>query len=425
MATIQLERYANILTKKHIVFTILITSIMLLIFVTDLQYTTELYIGVLYLIVVMLSVWLPSTKYTFFFAIFSTVLAMLGFFYSVYNISPAAYMYQPNFINLSLTVAAIWITTVIAMYIKSITLALKTQQITHAAILDASIEPIVMINKDGIIATASKTIAKTFGWTAEEIIGKKFDSLLSHQYKDIYNSTIINHDNMLNSGLIGNTQEATCINRMRREFPCEISLNYIEIPELGESFFTAVLRDISVRKSYEQKLGWLSSHDDLTKIHNRRYFNTQIDKEWRRMLRSQEPLALIMLDIDHFKNYNDSLGHQIGDQCLLKIATCLQESSRRAGDIVARYGGEEFVLLLPATGLEGAKKVAENIQHYISKMNIMHPNSVTSKKVTVSLGIAVMVPLLGCSHERLIRFADQALYTAKQNGRNKFCVYKD
>lgn len=425
MATVRTERYVNVLTEKHIVFTILITSIMLLIFVTDLQYTTELYIGVLYLIVVMLSVWLPSTKYTFFFAIFSTVLAMFGFFYSVYNISPTAYMHQPNFINLSMTLAAIWITTIIAMYIKGITLALKTHQIVHSAILDASIDPIVMINKDCIIETASKTIAKTFGWTAEEIVGKNFDNLLAHQYKDIYKSIIINHDNVLNSELIGNTQEVTCVNRMHREFPCEISLNYIEIPELGESFFTAVLRDISIRKSYEQKLGWLSSHDDLTKIYNRRYFNSQIDKEWRRMLRSQEPLALIMLDIDHFKSYNDSLGHQIGDQCLLKIASCLQEASRRAGDVVARYGGEEFVLLLPATSLEGAKKVAENIQLYLANMNIMHPNSETSKKVTVSLGIAVMTPLRGCSFERLIRFADQALYTAKQNGRNKFCIYQD
>jgi diguanylate cyclase (GGDEF)-like protein/PAS domain S-box-containing protein len=425
MATVLLERYINVLTEKHIVFTILITSIMFLIFVTDLQYTTELYIGVLYLIVVMLSLWLPSATYTFFFAIFSTVLAAFGYFYSIYNISPMTYMYQPNFINLSMTLAAIWITTIIAIYIKGITISLKKHEIIHSAILDASIDPILMISKQGIIETASKTIARTFGWTAEEIVGKSFDSILTHQYKDKYNSIIIQQDNIVDSTLLGNTQEAICINRMHREFPCEISLNYIEIPELEESFFTAVLRDISIRKSYEQKLGWLSSHDDLTKIYNRRYFNIQIDKEWRRMLRSREPLALIILDIDYFKSYNDSLGHQIGDQCLIKIASCLQDSSRRAGDVVARYGGEEFVLLLPATDLDGAKTVGENIQRCISNLNIPHPNSQTSKKITVSLGIAAMIPLRGCSYERLIRFADQALYTAKQNGRNKFCVYQD
>jgi len=424
MATVLLEKYINVLTEKHIVLTMLIASIMLLIFVTDLQYTTELYIGVLYLIVVMLSLWLPSSRYTFIFAVFSTILASFGYFYSVYNISPMTYMHQPNFINLSMIIAAIWITTIISTYIKGITTALKKHQIIYSAILDASIDPILMISKEGIIETASKNIVKTFGWNAEEIIGKKFDSLLTHKYKDKYNDIITKHDHILDSALVGSTQEAACVNRMHREFPCEISLNYIEISELKENFFTAVLRDISIRKSYEQKMGWLSAHDDLTQIYNRRYFNIQIDKEWRRMLRSQEPLALIILDIDHFKSYNDSLGHQIGDQCLLKIASCLEESIRRAGDIVARYGGEEFVLLLPATNLEGAQTISENIQRCISNKNIPHPNSNTSKKVTVSIGIAAMIPLRGCSYERLIRFADQALYTAKQNGRNKFCVYQ-
>jgi diguanylate cyclase (GGDEF)-like protein/PAS domain S-box-containing protein len=425
MSSVQLERHINILTEKHIVFTILITSIMLIIFVTDLQYSTELYIGVLYLIVVMLSLWLPSTTYTFFFAMFSTVLAGMGYFFSVYNISPLTYINQPNFINLAMTLAAIWITTVIAIYIKGISIALKKQQIIYSAILDASIDPIVIISKEGVIETASKTIARTFGWDVEEISGKKFDSLLTHQYKDKYNSIITQYDDMLGSELIGKTQEAMCINRMHREFFCEISLNYIQIPELKESFFTAVIRDISIRKSYEHKLGWLYAHDDLTKIYNRRYFNLQIDREWRRMLRSQQPLALILVDIDHFKSYNESLGHQIGDQCLIKIANCLNESSRRAGDTVARYGGEEFALLLPVTTLEGAKKVAESIQQSITHLNIPHPSSETSKKVSVSLGIAVMTPLRGCSYERLIRFADQALYTAKQNGRNKFCAHQE
>jgi len=421
----QLERYINVLTEKHIVFTILIVSIMLMIFVTDLQFTTELYIGALYLIVVMLSLWLPSTKYTFFFAIVSTVLVTIGHFYSIYYISPKLYLSRPNFVNLLMTVVAIWITTIIAMYIKRITVALKKQQIIYSAILETSIDPILIISNEGIIESASTTISKTFGWSANEIIGKHFDSLLTHQYKDKYNSIIVNHDNRLDSMLIGRTEEATCVNRMHREFPCEISLNYIEIPEFGESFFSAVLRDISTRKLYEQKLGWLSVHDDLTQLYNRRYFNTQIDKEWRRMLRSQEPLALIILDIDYFKNYNDSLGHQIGDQCLLKIASCLQDASRRAGDIVARYGGEEFVLMLPATTLDGAMKVAKNIQSRISALSIPHPNSSTSKKITVSLGIATMTPIQGCSYERLIRFADHALYAAKQSGRNKFCVYQD
>lgn len=425
MSTSRSDQYINFLTEKYLVFTILITSIMLLIFITDLRFTTQIYIGILYMIVVMLSLWLPNIKYTLFFATLSSILTIFGYFYSVYDISPKAYMSPINFINLSITITGIWISTIIAMYIKKITFTIKKNQIVNAAILDASIDPILMISTSGIIETASKTFSKTFGWAADDITGKKLDKLLTHQYKDKYQKIITNYNDLTDSVLIGNTQEVICVNRMNHEFPCEISLNYIYIPELKESFFTAILRDISTRKSFEQKLGWLSTHDDLTRIYNRRFFNEQLNTEWRRMLRSQEPLALIMVDIDHFKNYNDSLGHQIGDQCLLKVASCLQESSRRASDIVARYGGEEFVLLLPATSIDGAKQVAVNIQSRLSNLNIPHPNSGTSKKITISLGVAAMVPLLGCSQERLIRFANHALYTAKQHGRNKFYVYED
>ncbi len=143
------------------------------------------------------------------------------------------------------------------------------------------------------------------------------------------------------------------------------------------------------------------------------------------MLRNHDNLALIIIDVDFFKNYNDSLGHQAGDMCLQKIADCITDCCRRAGDLVARYGGEEFTVLLPCTDVAGAQQVAINIKHRISELNIAHPNSETAKTVTVSLGITAMVPLMGCSYERLIRFADQALYDAKQSGRNKFCTYQD
>ncbi len=420
-----LETYVGFLTQKSIVFTILIASIMLLIFVTDLQFTTELYIGVLYIIVVMLSLWLPGTGYTLAFASCSTLLAMCGYFWSIYNISPGTYFHLANIINLSMTISVIWITTVISMYIKRMSLALTKSDTVYKAILDTSIDPIFIINNNGVIESVSKTIESCLGWEPRDIKGKKFCSLLSNDYKDRFENLLVKHDNIEHSPLVGHITEAVAIHRIRKDFPCEISINYIGIPEIKESFFTIAMRDISMRKAYEEKLGWMSSHDELTKIYNRRYFNEQIDKEWKRMLRHHENLSLIILDVDYFKHYNDSLGHQAGDLCLAKIANCLADSSRRAGDLVARYGGEEFTVLLPGTDLQGAQQVANNIKNLVSNLNLTHPNSDVAKKVTVSMGVACMVPLMGCSYERLIRFADQALYEAKHGGRNKICIYQD
>ncbi len=424
MSVDKLNRYAEYLTNKNMVIGILIASIMLVIFVTDLQFTKELYIGVLYIIVVMLSLWLPSV-FTIMFASISTLLTMFGYFYSIYAISPTNYFHLENFINLSMTISVIWITTIIAMYIKGINNALRKSATVHEAILDTSIDPIIIIDKQGTIESASTTLEKTFGWPPEDIKGETFYTLLSKKCRGQYADLLTSHDTTHNSSLLGNTHETIGLHRIQREFPCELSINCIEIPGLHEPFFTAVLRDISARKAYEKKLSWISSHDELTKIYNRRFFNEQIEKEWCRLLRSKESLAIIILDVDFFKNYNDSLGHQAGDLCLQTIATCLEQSGKRASDVVARYGGEEFIVLLPNTDLSGAELVATSIKNKISNLNIIHPNSAVSRKVSVSQGVTAMVPMMGCSYERLIRFADQALYEAKQTGRNKICVYTE
>ncbi len=324
-----------------------------------------------------------------------------------------------------MTIGVIWITTLIAMYIKRMSLALTKSDTVYKAILNASIDPLLIISRNGTIESVSNTIESCLGWEPKDMVGKKFTSILSMQYKDQYEIVLVEHQNIETSPLVGTISEAVAVHRMHREFPCEISLNYIEISELEESFFVAGMRDISMRKAYEDRLGWMSSHDELTKIYNRRYFNEQINKEWLRMLRNRDNLALIIIDVDFFKNYNDSLGHQAGDLCLQKIAACISDCCRRAGDLVARYGGEEFTVLLPNTDLAGAEEVAQHISKRVSELHLVHPNSTVSKKVTISLGLTAMKPLMGCSYERLIRFADQALYEAKQTGRNKYCIFKE
>jgi diguanylate cyclase (GGDEF)-like protein len=184
-----------------------------------------------------------------------------------------------------------------------------------------------------------------------------------------------------------------------------------------------------------RKLHDLSSLDDLTGIPNRRHFDTDLDREWRRAHRAGNPLALIMIDIDYFKNYNDTYGHLGGDECLMRVAGCLKECARRGSDLVARYGGEEFVVLLPEVRIEGAAILAERMRSAVDALAIPHSASRTADHVTISLGAAERFsaqaeppepgdkpdPASTSSPATLIEAADKALYEAKHNGRNRVC----
>jgi diguanylate cyclase (GGDEF)-like protein len=175
----------------------------------------------------------------------------------------------------------------------------------------------------------------------------------------------------------------------------------------------------------EAKLRGLAGLDGLTGLANRRTFDATLASEWRRAIRSGAPLSLLMVDVDHFKQYNDNFGHQGGDQCLITVAQTLAETVHRGGDFPARYGGEEFVVILPNTDEAGSELVAENIRAEIEKRAIHHPMSSVGPHVTVSIGRATVIPRTDDNIEKIVSLADMGLYQAKSLGRNRVCMSDD
>ncbi|MDJ0557469.1 MAG: diguanylate cyclase [Microcoleaceae cyanobacterium MO_207.B10] len=172
-----------------------------------------------------------------------------------------------------------------------------------------------------------------------------------------------------------------------------------------------------------QQLEKISRIDGLTGIANRRHFDEYLDKEWRRLTRTKSPLTLILCDVDYFKQYNDNYGHLAGDDCLREIAKTINKTLKRSADLVARYGGEEFAIILPNTPSENAEKLAELIRRAIYQLQIDHSTSKVSKYITISMGIASVIPAQTELPESLIAKADDALYQAKQQGRDRIVFF--
>ncbi len=166
-------------------------------------------------------------------------------------------------------------------------------------------------------------------------------------------------------------------------------------------------------------LAELADRDELTKLDNRRSMDKYLSNEWNRHQRNQQPLSLLFIDIDYFKQFNDTYGHEGGDQCLVKVSQILQNNVRRSVDMAARFGGEEFAVILPETGEKEAINVAEKIRNELATYKIPHESSAISPYLTLSIGVATMVPE-SKNHAGLIRvMADDALYKAKKEGRNR------
>lgn len=213
--------------------------------------------------------------------------------------------------------------------------------------------------------------------------------------------------------------------------------NWCRMPQLGHELYLAIdvgpiydqsgqlmavvetLRDMTTEKRATTELERLATRDGLTGLANRHHFDQMLLREWARARRDQEHLGLIMVDVDHFKRYNDQLGHLAGDGCLRAVARLLEGALVRPGDMAARYGGEEFVVFLPDTDMAGVETVAQRLQRALTLAHLPHPDSDTGR-VTVSMGLASVRPSDTATPAHLVQLADQALYDAKRGGRNGY-----
>jgi diguanylate cyclase (GGDEF)-like protein len=185
-------------------------------------------------------------------------------------------------------------------------------------------------------------------------------------------------------------------------------------------------RDITDRKRIEIDLATINKElnrqanmDGLTQIANRRCFDRYLALEWARCAREKQPLSLILCDLDHFKIYNDTYGHQAGDDCLTQVAKAMSQVVKRPADLVVRYGGEEFAAILPNTNGSGALQVAEIIRETVKNLRISHAMSEVGEWVTFSLGVSSTIPNAQMTQEYLVAAADRALYEAKEQGRDR------
>ena len=279
-------------------------------------------------------------------------------------------------------------------------------------IVDSMDEGLMVIEPSGRIQYTNPACDRYLGYAPGELAGATLDALLAP-------SVAQECLDLFSQGAQGGARPGAREVLIRQRDGILRAMDFTLTPMHAEQpLFVALLHDITHHKQSENALQRAAMVDPLTKIANRRHFDAFLDKEWQRALRSSQPLSLIVLDVDHFKRYNDSRGHAAGDACLQQVAMALQSHALRATDLAARYGGEEFVLLFGETGFEAACALAETIRAHIEALNIPNPGSTTSPWVTASLGVATIVPTQIDDIKDFFVQADRAMYAVKAAGRN-------
>ena len=300
-------------------------------------------------------------------------------------------------------------------------LNVEMQSMELEQIFSSCADPIWVVRHDGIVVRANSAMLRFVGRPYNEVVGHPCHEILHFCTRHSISCPLASA-HQPQSFHEWDIERPTAVGESEFYMASTSSLITLD----GSPGIVGQFRDITMRKRAEAALAQANvalSHmarvDGLTQIPNRRAFDETLAQEWGRLAREESPLSLILCDIDCFKQYNDHYGHQAGDDCLRRVAQALAGCAQRTADLVARYGGEEFVLLLPQTPLEGALLVAENVRRTVEKLALQHSCSRVKPIVTLSLGVASVIPAQHMEADGLIEVADQALYQAKKTGRNK------
>ena len=299
---------------------------------------------------------------------------------------------------------------------KSVEASLRESETRYKAIYHQAVEGILLVSSKGVIVDCNPQMLQMLGYGRDQLLGRSVFSVFHPENLKKIPSQL---DRLIEG-------EAILIERQLRT----VSGMYIYCEQsgrmIGEDLIILLYRDITERKIAEmalekanQALEKLANMDGLTGVANRRRFDNVLKREWDRMTREGKYLGLVICDIDYFKQFNDIYGHQVGDDCLIRVANILKNGVHRPADIVARYGGEEFVVLMPDTDSRGCCKIAERLCERVEELGLGHSGSMVSRSVTISCGYSAMIPDSTEKLNHLVAQADKALYTAKEMGRNR------
>ncbi|NQD36102.1 diguanylate cyclase [Permianibacter sp. IMCC34836] len=299
---------------------------------------------------------------------------------------------------------------------------LETQQVEEQfrRLFENSPVACLLTDSDGRIQLINPACASMFDYRVEQLLGENIRMLVPEASRSRHSAGMAKYFTAPREQLLGVTSDIYGLRRDGVELQIEVGVTPIRLG--GVSLALATINDLSTRKAYEQALLAMSRTDGLTGIPNRRHFDQVIAEEWRRLRRNEQGSAILMIDIDHFKQLNDRYGHLVGDETLRMVGKALKQQLHRPGDFLARYGGEEFVVLLPDTDRDGAMLLAEQMRQAVAELPAANNDgtlALSDSWVTISVGVAAVQ---NCNEQEpadLLANADRLLYGAKRAGRNR------
>ncbi|MFO1082281.1 MAG: diguanylate cyclase [Reyranellaceae bacterium] len=300
--------------------------------------------------------------------------------------------------------------------------ALANREADFRLLAEESSDMVMRVDFDERIRYVSPSCERTVGWTAGQLLGTPALAGVNPEDLPRVRETVeaVKRGELDETRMVYRTRH-----RVKGEIWLETALHATREAKAGAiDGVVAISRDVTAQKDVEQKLATLAAQDGLTGLANRRRFDEKLREEWLRARRDGTALSLLLIDVDHFKRYNDEYGHQAGDDCLRTVGGLIAAQAQRPADLAARYGGEEFALLLPGSDSAGCAQIGERIREALHGLGLPHPQNPPSRRVTVSLGGATDHPTAPGTADAagLVATADNALYAAKRGGRDRLVM---